>query len=280
MDKSFIENFITFCDNVTIANEGLLTKNERYNEFQKVSNEFNKKINHDKNLKKRVEMYKKYKDHIENIYKNITNDSESESSLNMLIKGPKAIFKDKLLQNSRNSSLIMSNIKKEIESIANKINLYEYAIKKGANTINDISSNDGIVSSIEEIDNVMKLRQTLNQIKPVNIKLNSKEEYVEFMISDTINFLKKYIASSEFKKRYKEYLYMINIQETDYGDLFSITITDFQNGMNKNDDDNTWYHELLDIGKEYISKRFEQFRGKVWHDIDTGDGDEGTIYVN
>ena len=42
---------------------------------------------------------------------------------------------------------------------------------------------------------------------------------------------------------------------------------------------NEWYHILLDVGERFIRKRFAPWHGKVWNSIDTGDGDEGAIYV-
>lgn len=71
---------------------------------------------------------------------------------------------------------------------------------------------------------------------------------------------------------------MIDIRVTDYTDVFSITITDYQSGMD-NGSDNEWYYELLEVGETYIEKRFKNWQGIVWGFVSTGDGDEGTLYI-
>ena len=75
---------------------------------------------------------------------------------------------------------------------------------------------------------------------------------------------------------------MIRIHATDYSELFSVTITDYQDGIDYATDDmnNDWYDELLEVGTNFIEKRFDAWEDVVWFKIGTGDGDEGTIYVD
>lgn len=77
---------------------------------------------------------------------------------------------------------------------------------------------------------------------------------------------------------------MIDIEETDYADVFSITFTSYQSGIDYDEENtdynNDWYYEIMEVTKCYIRYRFAKWNGIIWNDISTGDGDEGTIYVD
>lgn len=72
---------------------------------------------------------------------------------------------------------------------------------------------------------------------------------------------------------------MIVIRPTDYGEICSISFTDYQNGYDDNIKDpnirenNDWYNEVMEVGEAFIKRRF----GIA---ANTGDGDEGTLYIN
>lgn len=128
------------------------------------------------------------------------------------------------------------------------------------------------------------MEKILSGIKPVG-NPPKYDAAISQMVNETISFLKRYSTSKEFKEKYKDYLYMIDIEEEGYGSAFSIQITEFQDGVDYDREDdisepNTdWYRELLYMGKEYIKIRFKPWKGKIWSDVNTGDGDEGNIYV-
>lgn len=193
-------------------------------------------------------------------------------------------------------SNIIKLLDESIDKIDEAINVYKYALQSGfykRSEISDNASNSSMSVIKNSIDNeIRKVNQSVKRkqmmtliskwnIKPVTQKGNNKNNDIDFMGEDIIKFMKKYIASSEFKKKYAKYLYMIDIKLTDYSDPFSITFTDYQSGFDydNDDDNNDWYYEFMDICEMYIKYRFENWKGYIWNSISTGDGDEGTLYV-
>lgn len=100
------------------------------------------------------------------------------------------------------------------------------------------------------------------------------------MQKDTISYLKKYIQSESFKKKYKDYLDRIDIQPTDYGEVFSIEITPYQDGYMGDEDDtftNKWLYELQGAGVTYINDKYKAWKNIMWNRVY---GYNEQIYVN
>ena len=174
-------------------------------------------------------------------------------------------------------------------NINSLISQFKYVKKQGAKSTDELEINYDRNSVTKNRSTLMSIWDKMfDKVKPVDeletdsLSKSERKPYADQMQKETVAFLKTWANNSEFKKVYQKYLHMINIHPTDYGDLFSVTITDYQSGIdNDSDDMNTdWYDDLLEAGEFFIKKRFEAWGGIVWSDIDFGDGDEGTIYVN
>lgn len=139
------------------------------------------------------------------------------------------------------------------------------------------------------------------------IKLSPEEEAEKQKIGKkvqqyVITALKKYVSSKEFKDKYKDNLTpdSINIKKADVNSGFEVQISDLQNGTDwdaiekwekENPDKNykqcpicdiDWYNTLLAYGEELAIEAANKFDpdDKFEFDIDTGDGDEATIYID
>ena len=97
-----------------------------------------------------------------------------------------------------------------------------------------------------------------------------------------INFLKKFVSSTEFKKKYDKSLYMVNIKSDSNStrDEYIISITKHTNEIDSNLDnvDNDWYNELLHLGKKYINRKYKPWKDVVWDSVDIDD-EYGTIEI-
>lgn len=123
-----------------------------------------------------------------------------------------------------------------------------------------------------------------------------------------IKFLKDYVKKEKFDEKYKDsacsYLVACTIKPDDEISMFGVEISDCQNGwgdeidpawLRKHKDykvkedwskdpvyNNDWYYELLDVGSKEAENIFKSIPGSedMILDVDTGDGDEGLIYID
>ena len=180
-----------------------------------------------------------------------------------------------------------------ITNINSLVDQFNYAKKQGAKAVSELDvdfDNAKVNKKRVEISTWSRLSKTIDPVKDLGNDIEdssdlSKAEiakYAKQMQTETIAFLKRYVNDSEFKSTFKKYLHMIRIHATDYAELFSVTITDYQDGIDYDTDDmnNDWYDELLSVGENFIEKRFYPWKDIVWFSIGNGDGDEGTIYVD
>lgn len=135
--------------------------------------------------------------------------------------------------------------------------------------------NEGIVEDIK-----YKNEPHVKNIRDYGV--DNLKKLLKKMQTDCIQYLKKYSNSSQFKNKYKKYMYMVDIIPEEYGDPYSIQITDYQNGIDPDSDDinNKWYTELLHAGEKYLKDKYKKEISKYAIIIDTGEGDECNIYIN
>ena len=175
-----------------------------------------------------------------------------------------------------------------VKKIDDSIRLYENALNAGIETIDQFKSYDKYKKTQKEA--IYKINgiidKMIKSIKPVDTESNSNSD--KQMEKEAITFLKKVIAIPLFKTAFKDYLYLINFKICYYASesLFEVSITDYQSGIDPDNHKpghdshyNEWYYILLSAGEEFIHKRFKPWQGKIWSDTNTGDGDEGAIYV-
>ena len=133
-----------------------------------------------------------------------------------------------------------------------------------------------------------------------------RESMAKAMQADLFTYLKKYITQKDFKDKYKDFLYLINIKKDGYSEFnTTIEITRQQDGIDWNkvekwqkehkketagltDEEidkmnpyykNDWYTELLDVGSRYLKSKYKKEMRKCRIGVTTGDGDEGHIYI-
>lgn len=116
----------------------------------------------------------------------------------------------------------------------------------------------------------LKEQERDNKLKMMNQNLlnEKRKDLAKIIIKDCINWLKSTIKN----KKYIKYNKMINIRVTDYGDYGSVTFIDQQ----ITDD---WYYDLLYDCADYLNDKYKEDLFDLGMRIDTGDGDEGTIYI-
>jgi len=146
-----------------------------------------------------------------------------------------------------------------------------------------------------------KEKHRLEEMKQKEIKVKELGKEIQ---KYGIDFLKKYTSTKQFREKYSDFLYLISIKPTNYGDVCSIEISKTQDGIdwNKvdkweklhedefdNDDDldkanpyydNKWYTELLRVGSAAIKSKYKDEIKKYGLTIHTGDGDECQIYID
>lgn len=182
-------------------------------------------------------------------------------------------------------------VSRALDEMTNNVNSlieqFRYVKKQGAKSTSDLSIDydRNRVTKKREIGSTWnRLSKTIKPVEKLKDDISKSEiaRYVDQMQRETVAFLKRYVNDSEFKTTFEKYLYRLDIRATDYADVFSVTITDYQNGIDIDSDDINidWYDELLEVGEKFIEKRFDAWNGIVWNYIEFGDGDEGTIYVN
>ena len=70
------------------------------------------------------------------------------------------------------------------------------------------------------------------QVKNIReLGIGELDKLMKSMQTDCINHLKKYSTSTDFKKKYKDWLYIINIRPEKYGNPYSIEICRDQDGI-------------------------------------------------
>ena len=116
----------------------------------------------------------------------------------------------------------------------------------------------------------LKEQERDNKLKMMNQNLlnEKRKDLAKTIIKDCINWLKSTIKN----KKYIKYNKMINIRVTDYSDYGSVTFIDQQ----ITDD---WYYDLLYDCADYLNDKYKEDLFDLGMRIDTGDGDEGTIYI-
>ena len=184
-------------------------------------------------------------------------------------------------------------INESIKEIDKIIQVYNEMISKGIKDIDQFNKYNEKAKEWKKNQEIAvkklkeELHKFLSSIKPVNSDPNKNS--INQMKTESISFLKKVIAMPLFKAAFKDYMHLIHLEITNYASdsLFEVSITEYQSGWgdSPNNDPyhdeyyNEWYYILLDVGEKFIRKRFAPWEDKVWHSIDTGDGDEGAIYV-
>lgn len=167
----------------------------------------------------------------------------------------------------------LDNAIKESDEI---IRSYKCCIEDGITTISEYDRYHKMLKE-DNTEGEERIKKALFAIKPFNGSLTDAD--VEIVQREAVAFLKKYVSSKEFKVVYKPYLHMIDIRVTDYAESFSITFTDYQCGYDDDikdpfiRDNTSWYYEAMEAGERFFKHRF----GIT---VDTGDGDEGTLYIN
>ena len=329
-----LENFISYCDNMMIAEESVSSVKSKYKQFQIELNKIKDELRKENNISKLIELYKKQSVVIDKFTTEIKKESRigfkdigmllKYSILPLLFGGitisamkmPNVDKKNKAagaamtactlawaVSEIKSSTDVKSNTIKVMNRLKERnesyIEYFEYAKKNGIINYNEISHggyfNKNDIDDTKSNANINDIRKSLPKsplleniqilLKPSDdpkFKNMSQEKLEDFMEDDVLAFMKKYAASPTFKSKYKKYLYMVNIYSSGYESPFSITITDYQSGYDDNvdDNDNSWYLELLEIGEIYIRRRFKNWHNITWDHIGTGDGDEGTIYVS
>lgn len=140
-------------------------------------------------------------------------------------------------------------------------------------------------SDFNSIDNNLLIENCkLSEICTISESYKVNDQLIKLlkkMQTDCVQYLKKYSNSAQFKNKYKKYMYMVDITPEEYGDPYSIQISDYQSGIDyeSGDDNNDWYNELLDAGEKYLKNKYKKEISKYRIRIHTGDGDECNIYL-
>lgn len=162
---------------------------------------------------------------------------------------------------------------------------------------------NALKDDIRRLKNKKTAKQEQANVKDNILELGEKDfdKLLKDIQMSIISYLKKYSTSPEFKKKYKDYLYMIKIVPEMYGDPYSVQICEEQDGIdwdkvykwekdNPGHDaewygkncpyyENGWYDELLRVGKRYADDNYADVFKKYGIHIGTGDGDECNIYI-
>ena len=163
---------------------------------------------------------------------------------------------------------------------------------------------EGLFSKIKNKINQRKELKRKKELENKTERMERNEKFTEMLQDEGIDFLKKYISKAEFKSKYKDKLYMISIEATDYGDPYSIQITEYQDGVdwdkltewekhnpkitNESDADywkrnpytnKDWYNELIDECISYLQSKYSKEMIERGISLSSGDGDEGNIYI-
>lgn len=325
MNTSTLESFISYCDTMMIAEEsqkGLTALYEKVTDELKKVTEMIKK---EDLLSKRISIYTKSISILTKLKSEVQNEKAitirelpgillstiPSAIIGMLtVAGAKNYKREGKLHDARTTAVAgtaltglglfavsgkccdnlkekkvsyLRAIDKAIDESKNIIQSYKVAISKGYKTIDQYDAmNSPFTDNKSSRERVTK---TLSLIKPAGEQPENEKDAIKQMQNESVAFLKKYASSKEFKASYKPYLHMIDIYVSDYGDLFSITITDYQDGYDDDIEDpiirenNNWYNELLTVGEGFIKHRFGKWELLKKHPVNIGDGDEGTIYV-
>jgi len=317
-----IESFIEYCDSMMIANESVTGINKKYEKFQKEMEKIKEEIKKEKDIDKIISLLNKEKSLIQQTKSAIMSESELDfkdsfkilkNTLAPLFMGAITIAAAKSKDVDKGTvaaaggltlfaglvskfniddlketkQKVLKALDETIYKVNSLISQFNYAKKQGAKSTSELSvdyDRNTVTKKREDTSIWSRMSKTIKPVEKLEGELTKSEiaKYGKQMQTETIAFLKRYANDSEFKSTFKKYLHMVNIHATDYSDLFSVTITDYQDGIDYDTDDmnNDWYDELLDVGVNFIKKRFDVWKDVVWSDIDTGDGDEGTIYVD
>lgn len=314
--ENVLESFITYCDDMKVGCESATGIEKKWKNFQVELESIKSGLKNEDNIDKIIRLLEKEKTILQQIKNSVSSESpigfkDTFKILKTMIM-PLAFGSFSILaamtskwenaeydkKTARSASITFGAFSAlSTFFTADDISQIKEGKKKVLKQIENLISENNLkllryksigssgIKSVKDYNNLSKApNNLLKNIKPadaIDNKPSRQEiwEYGEKMQDDLVSFLKQYIATNKiFRTAFKKYLYRIDIKPTDYGDLFSVEITPYDDGFDDGEyDDNTFLYHLYDVATKYIEFKYKNWVGVIWKSIECT---HSNVYVN